>query len=113
MLNATTTKASVSEWRPNSRQVLTLGAQCFFIAQEVEGWDEGLPFAHSAHDDLLAFQHLQLDEGIGFGCADLYCNRLCHCHFNGVPVVRKVHLYEQIHLSVPYVGKGHAVVVPT
>lgn len=62
-----------------------LGAQCFFIAQEVEGWDEGLPFADSARDDLLAFQHLQLDEGVGFGCADLYCNRLCHCHFNGVP----------------------------
>ena len=94
------TQASVSEWRPNSRQVLTLGAQGFFISKEVEGRDDSLPFAHGAGDNHLTLQHLQLDEGVGFGCADLDCNRLCHCHFNGVPVGRKVHLYEQIHFSV-------------
>ena len=71
---------------------ITLGAQCSFTSQEVEGGDDGLSFAQGAHHGLLAFQHLQLDEGIGLGCTDLDCNALGHCHFNGVPVVRKVRL---------------------
>lgn len=69
-----------------------------------------MSFAQGAHHGLLAFQHLQLDEGIGLGCADLDCNALGHCHFNGVPVVRKVRLCEQVRRSVPQADEGNGVV---